>query len=141
MTVIPVDEGLRRKREAVLTTHLEAERQGDPDAIIATFARPRYELIATNRVYDGPDEVGRYLVERRHAFPDLHTDVIALHHAERSVLAEIWLSGTHRGAFADVEATGRTFRCRMAALFLFEGTALVGARVYFDLGTIARQLA
>lgn len=141
MTVTPVDEGLRRRREGVLQAHLDAERAGDPAAIIATFARPRYELIATNRVYDGPEEVERYLSERRHTFPDLRTDVIELHHASESVLAEIWLSGTHRGDHAGLEATGKPFRCRMAALFLFERADLVGTRVYFDLGTIARQLA
>ncbi|CAN5590754.1 hypothetical protein BH20ACT2_BH20ACT2_25190 [soil metagenome] len=141
MTVTHLDEGLKRRRETALRDHLAAERSGDAAAIIATFAHPRYELIPTNRVYDGPTDVRRYLDERRHAFPDLHTEIIDLHHAEAAVLAEIWLMGTHRGTVADLEATGRTFKCRMAVLFLFEGADLVGARVYFDLGTIARQLA
>jgi hypothetical protein len=39
-------------------------------------------------------------------------------------------------------ATGRSFRCRMCALFLFPpgGDRIVGERVYFDQGTILRQL-
>ena len=38
--------------------------------------------------------------------------------------------------------TGRSFRCRMCALFLFppDDDRIVGERVYFDQGTILRQL-
>jgi ketosteroid isomerase-like protein len=51
------------------------------------------------------------------------------------------MSGTHLGSGPDFEATGRRFRCRSAMIFSFEGEALVGCRVYYDTGTIARQLA
>ena len=37
-------------------------------------------------------------------------------------------------------ATGRTFRCRMTAFFIFEETRLVCERVYFDSESIRRQL-
>ena len=37
--------------------------------------------------------------------------------------------------------TGKRFRCRMAAIFQFADAGLVGARIYYDTGTIARQLA
>jgi hypothetical protein len=36
--------------------------------------------------------------------------------------------------------TGRSFRCRMTAFFLFEGEQLVCERVYFDQQSIMRQL-
>jgi predicted ester cyclase len=58
-----------------------------------------------------------------------------------TVIAELWMSGTHRGPRPGVEATGKRFRCRLAAFFRFEGDALVGVRVYYDTATIARQLA
>jgi len=51
------------------------------------------------------------------------------------------MSGTHLGSGTDFEATGKRFRCRSAVIFLFEDERLVGARVYYDTGTIARQLA
>jgi predicted ester cyclase len=38
------------------------------------------------------------------------------------------------------EPTGREFKCRMVALFLFEGAKIVCERVYFDSATILRQL-
>ena len=36
--------------------------------------------------------------------------------------------------------TGEDFRCRMVALFLFDGDLISCERVYFDSGTILRQL-
>lgn len=138
---LPVDPDLRQARERLFHAHIEAERSGDAQAILATFARPRYELVGAGRVYEGTGEVGAYLRERQKIFPDLHTELIELWHTGDLIVAELWLMGTHRGEFADVVATGRRFRCRMACFFEFDGAHLVGVRAYFDSGTIARQLA
>ena len=56
------------------------------------------------------------------------------------MIAEFWLRGTHEGSFRGLPATGRSFECRMTAFFLFEDDRLVCERVYFDVGTIMRQL-
>jgi steroid delta-isomerase-like uncharacterized protein len=133
-------EEIRQRREAIVRRHMEAENVHDYEGAVATFARPRYELIATDRVFDGLDEVRAYFRESRTAFPDQRNELIALHHAEDAVIAEFWLLGTHTGPLAGMEPTGRSFRCRMAAFFIFEGTDLVCERVYFDSATILRQL-
>ncbi len=132
---------LQAAREAALHRHLAAERDADPDAILTTFAHPRYELVGTGRVYDGDDEVRQYLVDRSRVFPDLQTEVIHFWHSPSVVAAELWLSGTHIGGLSDVTASGRRFRLRTACFFTFDGEGLVGVRAYFDTGTIARQLA
>jgi hypothetical protein len=36
--------------------------------------------------------------------------------------------------------TGKAFKCRMTAFFIFEGRDLVCERVYFDAATMLRQL-
>jgi steroid delta-isomerase-like uncharacterized protein len=131
---------LREEREAVVRRHMAAENVHDYDAVIATFAHPRYELIATDRVHDGEAEVRAYFQESRSAFPDQRNELIALHHTDDGVLAEFWLLGTHRGPLMGFEPTGKEFRCRMAALFLFDGAKIVCERVYFDTATILRQL-
>ena len=137
----PIDEGVRLKREALVREHMEAENRHDFEAVMATFARPRYELVGTHRVYDGDAEVRQYFKESRAIFPDQRNELIAMHHADGAVVVEFWLMGTHLGPIGGFEPTGKAFRCRMCALFLFDADKLVGERIYFDAGTIARQLA
>ena len=131
---------LRAHREALVRRHMEAENVHDFDAVIATFAHPRYELIATGEVHDGEAAVRAYFRESRGAFPDQRNELIALHHADDAVIAEFWLLGPHRGPLMGIAPSGKEFRCRMAALFLFDGPDLVCERVYFDAGTILRQV-
>jgi steroid delta-isomerase-like uncharacterized protein len=131
---------LRRHREEIVRRHMEAENVHDFDAVIDTFARPRYELIGTDRVHDGEAAVRAYFRETRSAFPDQRNELISLRHADDAVIAEFWLLGTHEGPLGGLEPTGRSFRCRMTAFFLFEGEGLVCERVYFDAATILRQL-
>lgn len=134
------DSVLRSRREEVIRRLVEHEARGEPPPP-DVFPSPRYELIGLNRVYEGRDEVASWLAERRSVFPDQRTELIELHHAENAVVAEFWYSGTHVGTVGDIEPSGRAFRCRMAAIFLFDEDVLTCARIYFDLGTIARQLA
>lgn len=131
---------LRAQREAIVRRHMEAENVHDFDAVIETFGHPRYELVATDQIHDGEAAVREYFRETRTAFPDQRNELIALHHLDDGVLSEFWLLGTHKGPLLGMEATGKPFRCRMAALFLFEGADLVCERVYFDSATILRQI-
>jgi steroid delta-isomerase-like uncharacterized protein len=131
---------LRERREAIVREHMESENSHDFDATIDTFAHPRYELIATGETYDGEAEVLRYFEESRTAFPDQRNELIALHHTDDAVIVEFDLLGTHRGTYRGLPPTGRAFRCRMAAIFEFEGEGIVCERVYFDSATILRQL-
>ena len=134
------DAAVRRAREEIVRRHMASENEHDFDTTLSTFQHPRYEIIATGAVHDGEQAVSAYFKESRSAFPDQRNEPIALHHADDAVVAEFWLLGTHRGALAGVAPTGRAFRCRMVALFLFEGADLVCERVYFDSATILRQL-
>jgi predicted ester cyclase len=133
---------LRRRREAVVREHMDSENRYDFDATIATFAHPRYELVGTGHVHDGEDEVRAYFAASRAAFPDQRNELVSLRHTDDGVLVELDLLGTHDGRLGPHEPTGRSFRCRMAALFLFEdgGDRIVCERVWFDQGTILRQL-
>ena len=131
---------LRRKREATVREHMESENRHEFDVTMNTFHHPRYELIATGEVHDGEAEVAQYFQDTRKAFPDQRNELIALHHADDAVIAEFDLKGTHEGPLGGLPPTGRSFTCRMVALFLFEEDRLVGERVYFDTATILRQL-
>ena len=121
---------------------MESENRHDFDATIATFDHPRYELIATGDVHDGEASVRAYFAETRAAFPDQINEPLAFHHSDEAVVVEFLLRGTHLGPLRGLPPTGRSFECRMCALFLFgpDGDRIVGERVYFDQSTILRQL-
>lgn len=135
-------DDLRARREAVVRQHMEAENDRDYDKVIGTFVRPRYELMATGQVFDGEEEVRRYFAASRGAFPDQRNELVSMRSTDDAVVVELDLLGTHHGPLRGAAPTGRTFRSRMCALFIFEGSgdSIVCERVYFDSADILRQL-
>ena len=133
---------LRERRMALVREHMQSENEHRFDATLDTFDHPRYELVATGEIFDGPQAVSGYYESSRRAFPDQRNENVELHYAQDSVIAEFDLLGTHEGELKGIAPTGRSFRCRMCALFIFEpgGERIVCERVYFDQATIARQL-
>lgn len=137
MTVSPE---LREAREAIVREHMDSENRHEFDATLATFEHPRYELIATGEVYDGPEEVSAYYEETRAAFPDQRNEVIMIHHADDAVLVEAWVRGTHLGTYRGLPPTGREWEMQIVAAFLFDGDRLQCERVYFGANTVREQL-
>ena len=131
---------LRERREALVVEHMESENVHEFDVTMATFSHPRYEIVPTGEVYDGEAEVRRYFAETRAAFPDQRNELVSLRHAEDAVIVEFDLLGTHLGPLRGLPPTGRSFRARMTAFFIFEADRIVSERVYFDQATIMRQL-
>jgi hypothetical protein len=60
--------------------------------------------------------------------------------ADDAVIVEFDVLGTHLGPLRALPPTGRAFRCRMSAHFVFDADQLVCERVYFDQLSIMRQL-
>jgi steroid delta-isomerase-like uncharacterized protein len=137
-----MQQDLREQREAVVRRHMEAENVHEFEAVMGTFAHPRYEIIATGQIHDGDAAVRQYFEDTRGAFPDQRNELISLRSTDDAVIVEFWLLGTHRGPLAGIAPTGRSFRVRMTALFLFEGegAGIVCERVYFDSASLLRQL-
>ncbi len=135
------DADLLARRERTVRTHMQAEIVHDWDTVIGTFSHPRYELIATGVVHDGEAAVREYFRAGRAVIPDQRNEIISLRHAgDDAVSVEFWLLGTHAGG---PDPSGKSFRCRMAVLFLFTpgSDKITCERVYWDTATIARQLA
>jgi steroid delta-isomerase-like uncharacterized protein len=134
------DDDLRAARDTVIREHMESENRLDFDTAIATFDHPRYELVATGQVFDGEEQVRQYYATSRGAFPDQRNQIHSLRHADDAVVVEFDLFGTHVGKFIGFDPTGRTFRCRMVAIFEFDRDRIVCERIYFDASTILGQL-
>jgi predicted ester cyclase len=121
---------------------MRSENDHQFDISLGTFDHPRYEIIATGDVYDGAEQVSEYYRSSREAFPDQRNENSVFHYADDAVIVEFDLLGTHEGELRGIQPTGRSFRCRMCALFMFEpgGERIVCERIYFDQATIAEQL-
>jgi len=141
-----VHDDLAERRLRIVREHMALECVNDWDAVIATFQHPRYELYGSGAVFDGEAAVRGYFATSRTPFPDQGNEIIAISHADDTVLVEFWLTGTHLGPLRTptgvVEATGKTFRVRMAAAFEFPpgGDRIICERPYFDQGMVLRAL-
>ena len=128
----------RARREAVVLEHMESENVQEWDRTIATFSHPRYEL-PDGRVVDGREDVMRYWVEGRTAFPDQRNELIELtHHDDGTVVIEFWLRGTHLGGD---RATGRSFEVRLWAAFDFDADDLMTSERVFTSPPTVDQIA
>jgi steroid delta-isomerase-like uncharacterized protein len=135
-----VSSELQQRREEIVREHMESENRHEFDVTLETFDHPRYELIGTGEVHDGPEEVMAYFQETRTAFPDQRNELLSLHHAEDAVIVEAMLYGTHDGPLRGLPPTGRKFEVQFCAVFVFEGDRLVCERVYFDPNKVLRDL-
>jgi len=142
MTTEKSDQSLRARREAIVREHMESENRHEFDVTLGTFDHPRYEIVPTGDVYDGPEQVAEYFRSSRAAFPDQRNENAVFHYAEDAVIVEFDLLGTHEGEIRGMAPTGRSFRCRVVAFFLFPpgGERIICERVYFDQATIVQQL-
>ena len=104
---------LRAHREAIVREHMESENVHDFDTTIGDVVFAAARATSSSRTRD---------------------------HADDAVIVEFDLLGTHLGPLRALPPTGRAFRCRMSAHFVFEGERLVCERVYFDQLSIMRQL-
>lgn len=141
-----IDAILSAAREKTIRDHMALEITHEWDAVIGTFEHPRYELIGTGAVFDGEEAVRAYFKASRTPFPDQSNEIIALRQSEDAIVAEFWLTGTHLGPLktpqGEIAPTRKAFRVQMCAVFEFApGTdKIICERVYFDQGSILRQL-
>jgi hypothetical protein len=110
---VTASKSLRALREAIVLEHLEAENEGEFEAAVGVFDRPRWEVVATGEVLEGRAAVVGYY-ERA---PGSRSQVDSLHHADGAVIVELRLDGD-------------AGRARSSVFFLFDGARLVGKRVY-----------
>lgn len=137
---------LAAARLKTVRDHMALEVTHDWDAVIATFAHPRYEMHGGGQVFDGEQAVRNYFAASRVPFPDQGNEIIAIAHDGDTVLVEFWLTGTHLGPLQvggrTIQPTGKSFRVRIAASFEFAPSSdkIICERPYFDQGVVLRAL-
>lgn len=123
------DTALRRTREALVLRHVAAENARDLEAVMATFARPRYEIIPTGMVFDGDDAVRAMLRQQWRDLPLLQYSVEGIYHGDDGLVVE-----------TRTTAPGKTVDMLSVNLFGFRGPDLILERCYFDRMLLAAQL-
>jgi steroid delta-isomerase-like uncharacterized protein len=137
-----LDTGSLDARIALVDQHVRAENHHDLAAVMATFgteARYDDEPWADHR--QGRNGVQSYYTELLHALPDLAIDVKQRHVSADSIVLEVDIRGTHRGAWRGLPATGRRLDFPLCGVYTFDASnRLAGERIYYDRGTVLRQL-
>lgn len=138
MTAVDDITSLRKRREAIINEHAEAENRHDVEATIATFHQPRYEVNGEPR--DGREAVRELLQGLMDGFPDFHVDMGKMRHADDAVFGEGVITGTHDGEWSGIPASGRRVEFPVVGIFEFDGDRLLCEKVYFDTATVLTQI-
>ena len=130
------------ERMAVLDDHLKAESTHDLDHLMAGFTDDCFNDVACfPERFDGPERVAERYTRHWQAFPDFTVRIKRILSADAdTVVTENEWTGTHEGPFQGLPPTGRRVTVRALVVWHFRGDRLQGETVFFDTGSIARQL-
>ena len=76
------------------------------------------------------------------ALPDLVIEIRQQHVATEAILVEVTIRGTRLGGWKGLPATGRRVELPVCGIYTFDADdRLAGARIYYNRGTVLRQLS
>jgi predicted ester cyclase len=131
----PVTPELYERIRRLWIDHSKAEDARDLDGLIATLSPDcAYELVPTGQRWVGHDGARAFYTGLLGAFPDVRFDLTDIAIGPQGVIEVARLTGTHRGAWAGVEATGRPIRLTVVINFPWDQASerFAGERVWFD---------
>ena len=138
--VIPKDR--RSARIAIVEQHVRLENEHDLEGVLGTFGdTARYDDEAWDKHYEGRNGVRQFYEQLMKALPDLEIEVRRRHVTDDAILVEAMIRGTHLGLWRSLPATGRRVEFPLCGVYTFDADdRLAGERIYYDRGTVLRQL-
>jgi steroid delta-isomerase-like uncharacterized protein len=132
----------RSVRIATVGQHIRLENQHDLEGVLSTFGdTARYDDEPWDEHYVGRDGVRRFYKQLMTALPDLEIEVRQQHVAYEAIVVEVIVRGTHLGGWKGLPATGRRVELAICGIYTFDADdRLAGERIYYDRGTVLRQL-
>jgi steroid delta-isomerase-like uncharacterized protein len=129
-------------RIAIVEQHIRLENEHDLDGVLRTFGTTaRYDDEAWGEHYTGQNGVSQFYQQLMKALPDLQIDVQRRHVTDDAILVEVIIRGTHLGAWRGLPATGRRVEFPLCGIYTFDSDdRLAGEKIYYDRGTVLRQL-
>lgn len=125
---------------AVVDHHEEAEAAHDADAAAGVFAADGIlEPKPVGATLRG-DEIRGFYADLFTAFPDLSMELIHRYQTGNMVIEEAVFSGTHRGVFAGVLATGQPVTVPAGVVYEVRDGKLARETIYWDMATVLVQM-
>ena len=138
-----IDAGRLNARLAMVEEHVRCENRHDLAGVMATFgSEARYNDEPWRDYRLGLDGVRSYYTELFASLPDLAIEIKHRHAAGDAIVLEVVIRGTHLGVWrGGLPATGRRVEFALCGVFTFDALdRLAGERIYYDRGTVMRQL-
>ena len=129
-------------RLATVEQHVRLENAHDLEGVLQTFGNvAQYDDEAWGEHYKGADGVRQFYEQMMKALPDLQIEIVRRHVTDEAVLLEVMILGTQLGEWRGLPATGRRVELPLCAVYSFDsGNRLAGEKIYYDRGTVLRQL-
>jgi steroid delta-isomerase-like uncharacterized protein len=112
------------------------------EGVLRTFGETaRYDDEPWREHYTGREGIRIFYQQLMKALPDLEITVQRRHLAEEAILLEVLICGTHLGGWRGLPATGRRVEFPLCGVYTFDNdNRLAGERIYYDRGSVLRQL-
>ncbi len=121
--------------------HVLAENRRSIEGLLETLAEvPVYQVMATGAIHQGREAVADFYSSLFASMPDVDFELVDVFIADNGVVEESVLVGTHTGDLFGLAATGRPVRLPLTIVFPMRAGQILGERLYFDLGTLERQI-
>jgi len=143
MTATEVDATRLSARMAIVEEHVRCENFHDLAGVMATFGSDAcYDDEPWQDHRRGVEAVRSYYAELLVSLPDLGIEVVHRHVGSDAIVLEVVIRGTHLGVWrGGLPATGRRVEFPLCGVFTFDADDLLaGERIYYDRGTVMRQL-
>ena len=124
--------------------HSKAEDKRDLDGLIATLSPDCvYEIVPTGERWEGHAGARAFYTNFLRAFPDVRFDLKDIVIGPQGVIEIATMRGTQQSAWQGQAATGNRAELDVVIHFPWDPGAerFAGERIYYDSGTMARQLA
>lgn len=142
MASAPSQQGGDDARMAIVEEHVRLENAHDLEGVLNTFGTSaRYDDQAWDDHFAGTSEVRGFYEQLMAALPDLKIEIQKRHVSADAIVLEVMIRGTHLGRWRGLSPTGRTVEVPLCGIYTFDGEGrLAGERIYYDRGTVLRQL-
>ena len=142
MASAPIPKDRQAARVAIVEQHIRLENEHDLEGVLRTFGdTARYDDEPWGAHYEGQNGVRKFYEQLMNALPDLEIEVQRRHVTEDTIVVEVIIRATHLGAWRGLPATGRRVDFPLCGVYTFDSEdRLAGEKIYYDRGTVLRQL-